>query len=202
MPAVSNGYMAKDMLDNDEDSLDARCHNIIGSGNQDSHDTNMDGVVRGGNSNSNSHSHAAITGISYFSNHQYQQQRRDQDGSSHSFTEDGYDSDYDDEENGDAVDSDEDSDGDSDAEAEDADEIVVKLADFGMAGFIGRDGRLRGRCGTPGYVAPDIINAQPHESYHMNVDMFSVRAYICAQKHLTTHIHTMRNAAALPPVCH
>ena len=30
------------------------------------------------------------------------------------------------------------------------DNIYIKLADFGMAGFIGRDGRLRGRCGTPG----------------------------------------------------
>ena len=29
-------------------------------------------------------------------------------------------------------------------------DIFIKLADFGMAGFIGRDGRLRGRCGTPG----------------------------------------------------
>lgn len=28
-----------------------------------------------------------------------------------------------------------------------------KLADFGMAGFIGKDKRLRGRCGTPGYVS-------------------------------------------------
>ena len=26
----------------------------------------------------------------------------------------------------------------------------IKLVDFGMAGFIGRDGRLTGRCGTPG----------------------------------------------------
>jgi serine/threonine protein kinase len=57
-----------------------------------------------------------------------------------------------------------------------SDDIIVKLADFGMAGFIGRDGRLRGRCGTPGFVAPDIIKALGHESYHMNVDMFSVRA--------------------------
>jgi hypothetical protein len=30
--------------------------------------------------------------------------------------------------------------------------VVVKLADFGMAGKAGSDGCLRGRCGTPGYV--------------------------------------------------
>jgi hypothetical protein len=55
---------------------------------------------------------------------------------------------------------------------------TIKLADFGMAGFAGLDGKLRGRCGTPGYVAPDILNASAHESYDMNVDMFSVG--VCA----------------------
>jgi serine/threonine protein kinase len=43
--------------------------------------------------------------------------------------------------------------------------VYVKLADFGMAGFSGRDGRLKGRCGTPGYVAPDILKAGLNESY-------------------------------------
>ncbi len=73
--------------------------------------------------------------------------------------------------------------------------LKIKLADFGMAGFIGisiihfiilillfylhdiylgKDGLLRGRCGTPGYVAPDIFNAGIHEGYHINVDIFSV----------------------------
>jgi energy-converting hydrogenase Eha subunit A len=32
-----------------------------------------------------------------------------------------------------------------------------KLADFGMAGFIGKDKKLRGRCGTPGYVSPLLL---------------------------------------------
>ncbi|CAE7809689.1 CPK1, partial [Symbiodinium microadriaticum] len=30
--------------------------------------------------------------------------------------------------------------------------MQIKLADFGMAGFVEKDGFLRGRCGTPGYV--------------------------------------------------
>jgi hypothetical protein len=42
-------------------------------------------------------------------------------------------------------------DNDDDSEVEKGEEdIYIKLADFGMAGFIGKDGRLRGRCGTPG----------------------------------------------------
>jgi len=58
---------------------------------------------------------------------------------------------------------------------EDEDEyFAVKLADFGMAGFVCADRKLKGRCGTPGYVAPDILWAKPNESYSLNVDMFSV----------------------------
>jgi hypothetical protein len=42
-------------------------------------------------------------------------------------------------------------DNEDDSEVEKGEEdIYIKLADFGMAGFIGKDGRLRGRCGTPG----------------------------------------------------
>lgn len=33
----------------------------------------------------------------------------------------------------------------------------VKLCDFGMATFVGQDGLVRGRCGTPGFVAPEIL---------------------------------------------
>ena len=43
-----------------------------------------------------------------------------------------------------------------------------------MAGFVAQDGKLRGRCGTPGYVAPDILHAGVHEGYTLNVDIFSV----------------------------
>jgi hypothetical protein len=50
----------------------------------------------------------------------------------------------------------------------------VRLADFGMARRIGADGMLRGRCGTPGYVAPEILHAGVNEGYPLNVDVFSV----------------------------
>ena len=52
--------------------------------------------------------------------------------------------------------------------------VLIKLADFGMASFAQRDGRLRGRCGTPGYVAPEILRAGVHETYDINVDIFSI----------------------------
>lgn len=59
----------------------------------------------------------------------------------------------------------------------DIESTKIKLADFGMAGFVSKDGLLRGRCGTPGYVAPDIFHAGMHEGYSINVDMFSVSRY-------------------------
>jgi serine/threonine protein kinase len=33
---------------------------------------------------------------------------------------------------------------------------------------------LKGRCGTPGYVAPEILTTAPSEAYPSNVDIFSV----------------------------
>jgi serine/threonine protein kinase len=51
--------------------------------------------------------------------------------------------------------------------------VSVKVADFGMSGFAGVDGHLRGRCGTPGYVAPEMWTASVHGGYGNKVDVFS-----------------------------
>jgi serine/threonine protein kinase len=69
----------------------------------------------------------------------------------------------------------------NDDEDEEEDFIAIKLADFGMAGFVGSDRKLRGRCGTPGYIAPDILKAGVNECYGLNVDMFSVGKFIILQ---------------------
>eukprot|EP01036_Dinobryon_divergens_P029813 gene29813-38967_t len=52
--------------------------------------------------------------------------------------------------------------------------FAVKLADFGMAGFVCGDRKIKGRCGTPGFIAPDIMRSDKKEGYSLNVDMFSV----------------------------
>lgn len=49
----------------------------------------------------------------------------------------------------------------------------VKVGDFGMAAFVGVDGQVRGRCGTPGYVAPEIFTAGIYGGYGNKVDVFS-----------------------------
>ncbi len=50
----------------------------------------------------------------------------------------------------------------------------ARLTDFGMAHQISSSGTLQGRCGTPGYVAPEILRADVNEPYGFNVDMFSI----------------------------
>eukprot|EP00531_Pseudo-nitzschia_arenysensis_P000607 CAMPEP_0116127310 /NCGR_PEP_ID=MMETSP0329-20121206/6776_1 /TAXON_ID=697910 /ORGANISM="Pseudo-nitzschia arenysensis, Strain B593" /LENGTH=1054 /DNA_ID=CAMNT_0003621409 /DNA_START=137 /DNA_END=3301 /DNA_ORIENTATION=+ len=49
----------------------------------------------------------------------------------------------------------------------------VKLGDFGMSTLVGVDGLIKGRCGSPGYVAPEILKAGAGEGYRNQVDMFS-----------------------------
>jgi serine/threonine protein kinase len=53
------------------------------------------------------------------------------------------------------------------------DGTTVKMADFGMSTFVGVDGLVRGRCGTPGYVAPEVLSAGPRSGYCNQVDIFS-----------------------------
>jgi|GEM_PF-2700256 len=48
------------------------------------------------------------------------------------------------------------------------------LCDFGLGSFIPDDGLIQGRCGTPGYIAPEILRASAGQLYHFNVDAYSV----------------------------
>jgi len=51
--------------------------------------------------------------------------------------------------------------------------IYCKIGDFGMANTVDSDGLVRGRCGTPGYVAPEILTATAKSGYKNRVDVFS-----------------------------
>lgn len=53
----------------------------------------------------------------------------------------------------------------------------IKIADFGLAKLIKTDSLMQTACGTPGYVAPEILEGKP---YGCEVDMWSlgVIAYI------------------------
>jgi len=51
------------------------------------------------------------------------------------------------------------------------DNEVVKIADFGLSKMFSEEDKLVTSCGTPGYVAPEVISA---ESYDKSVDMWGV----------------------------
>jgi calcium/calmodulin-dependent protein kinase I len=52
-----------------------------------------------------------------------------------------------------------------------ADDTEVKIADFGLSKIIDEQKMMQTACGTPGYVAPEVLNA---EGYDREVDMWSV----------------------------
>ena len=53
------------------------------------------------------------------------------------------------------------------------DGVSIKVGDFGMSTFVAVDGLVRGRCGTPGFVAPEILLGGSGKGYSNEVDMFS-----------------------------
>ncbi|EEA25857.1 cell-cycle checkpoint protein kinase, putative [Talaromyces marneffei ATCC 18224] len=59
--------------------------------------------------------------------------------------------------------------------------LHVKLADFGLAKIIGEDSFTTTLCGTPSYVAPEILEESRHRRYTKAVDIWSlgVVLYIC-----------------------
>lgn len=55
------------------------------------------------------------------------------------------------------------------------DENTLKLVDFGLSSYCNIEEYLFKRCGTPGYVAPEIINSSSKENvkFTPKVDIFS-----------------------------
>jgi serine/threonine-protein kinase Chk2 len=60
-------------------------------------------------------------------------------------------------------------------------ELTVKLADFGLAKIIGEESFTTTLCGTPSYVAPEILKPSGRRRYTRAVDVWSlgVVLYIC-----------------------
>lgn len=59
--------------------------------------------------------------------------------------------------------------------------VQVKIADFGLAKFIGKFQFTTTLCGTPAYVAPEVLANSQDRKYNKSVDMWSVGVllYVC-----------------------
>ncbi|KAI8972293.1 kinase-like domain-containing protein [Pilobolus umbonatus] len=59
--------------------------------------------------------------------------------------------------------------------------LHIKIADFGLAINIKRNKTLDSQCGTPNYVAPEVLSPSSIRSYNSQCDMWSlgVMLYIC-----------------------
>ncbi len=60
-------------------------------------------------------------------------------------------------------------------------DLSIKLADFGLSKIIGEESFTTTLCGTPSYVAPEILEDTRHRRYTKAVDVWSlgVVLYIC-----------------------
>ncbi|KAI0646002.1 Pkinase-domain-containing protein [Trametes meyenii] len=63
---------------------------------------------------------------------------------------------------------------------------VVKVADFGLAKVIDSMTMLRTMCGTPVYLAPEVVNQAPNEGYDQIVDSWSVGVIVFSMLTMST----------------
>lgn len=84
-------------------------------------------------------------------------------------------------------------------------EAVLKLVDFGLSTECDIPEYLFKRCGTPGYVAPEVINAPSNENVHYSTkcDMFSagVIFYVMLTGKLPFEGHTFQEVLAQNRAC-
>ncbi|KAK9704130.1 serine/threonine protein kinase, variant 2 [Basidiobolus ranarum] len=59
--------------------------------------------------------------------------------------------------------------------------LRVKVSDFGLAKIVGEASFIQTLCGTPNYVAPEVLQLPQHRQYSKGVDLWSlgVILYIC-----------------------
>ena len=53
-------------------------------------------------------------------------------------------------------------------------EAVIKVTDFGLSKFVGENSLMKTLCGTPTYLAPEILNNAGMGGYTKAVDCWSL----------------------------
>ncbi|CAG9786697.1 unnamed protein product [Diatraea saccharalis] len=61
------------------------------------------------------------------------------------------------------------------------DDTIVKITDFGLSKFVGEDSFMKTMCGTPLYLAPEVLRANGQRCYGHEVDVWSlgVILFVC-----------------------
>lgn len=58
-----------------------------------------------------------------------------------------------------------------DSEEEDT---LIKVTDFGLSRFVGENSLMKTLCGTPSYLAPEILESAGTAGYSKAVDLWSL----------------------------
>lgn len=58
--------------------------------------------------------------------------------------------------------------------ASDKDETLIKVTDFGLSRFVGENSLMKTLCGTPSYLAPEILQSAGTAGYGKAVDLWSL----------------------------
>ncbi len=58
--------------------------------------------------------------------------------------------------------------------ANDDDETLIKVTDFGLSKFVGENSLMQTLCGTPSYLAPEVLQTAGTGGYTKEVDCWSV----------------------------
>ena len=53
----------------------------------------------------------------------------------------------------------------------------VKIIDFGVSRIIKKDQEIKEQCGTPAYIAPEIISDEGYKGYHCDIWSLGVMLY-------------------------
>lgn len=56
----------------------------------------------------------------------------------------------------------------------DSEETLLKVTDFGLSRFVGENSLMKTLCGTPSYLAPEVLQTAGTAGYNKAVDCWSM----------------------------
>jgi serine/threonine protein kinase len=69
-------------------------------------------------------------------------------------------------------------------------EMVIKISDFGLSRIIGEGSFMKTVCGTPQYLAPEVLTKAQSQGYSKAVDIWSLGVILYTMYDSTTNQQT------------